>query len=129
MGSGMEPVGLRPVAAVCLGRRAAWRDPGIASIEGALRPRERVEAAAWGRLGFAEAGVVALTDGRILFAPRRGPVRSFPYTDVRMVRPEGCVATRRGTRVALQGAPPLHLVTSVATDLCDLIRRRAPRPG
>lgn len=130
-----EQPGLRAVASAFLGRRAARRDPALTSLEGSLQPSERVEATAYcsaGMGGVGEAGIVALTDRRIVFAPRSGPVRSFPYPQVRAVHDEPCVGMRRRIRVALTGARPLHLVTGVTrvgADLCEIIRRHLPRPA
>jgi hypothetical protein len=72
-----------------------------------------------------EAGIAALTDRRIVFAPRKGPVRSFPYLQVRAVHHEASVGTQQRIRVALAEARPLHLVTGAGhrgVNLCEVIR-------
>jgi hypothetical protein len=112
-----------------LGRHAARRDPGLTSIEGSLRPDERIEATAYcsaGMGGLSEAGFAALTDSRILFAPRKGPVRSYPYGQVRAVHQESRVGQQRRIRVGLADARPLHLLAGIVragADPCEIIRR------
>ena len=128
-----ERPGLWAVASESLGRRAARGDPALASIEGSLEPSEHVEATAYCCIGvgaIGQAGIAALTDRRIVFAPRKGPVRSFPYPQVRAVHNETCVGTQRRIRVALAQARPLHLVTGVGhrgADPCEVIRRHSRR--
>ena len=112
-----------------LGRQAVGRDPGLTSIEGSLRPDERIEATAYcsaGVGGLGEAGFAALTDSRILFAPRKGPVRSYTYGQVRAVHQELLVGLQRRIRVGLTGARPLHLLAGIVrtgADPCEIIRR------
>jgi hypothetical protein len=120
----MEGLGLRAVASRFIGDRAARRDPVLASIEASLRPGERVEATAYCSFGMGEAGIAALTDHRIVFATRQGTVRTFPCSQVRAVHEEGAVGTQRRIRVALTGAPSLHLLTRLGSDLCEIFRRR-----
>jgi hypothetical protein len=126
---GAEGLGLRAPASAPLGRGAGRRDPALASIEASLQPSEHVEATAYccaGLGGVGEAGVAALTDRRIVFAPRKGPVRSIPYQQVRAVHHETYVGMQRRIRIALANARPLHLVTGIGhrgADPCEVIRR------
>lgn len=112
-----------------LGGQAGRRDPALTAIEGSLQPNERIEATAYcsaGIGGLGEAGLAALTDCRILFAPRKGPVRSYTYGQVRAVHKESLVGLQRPVRVALAHARPLHLlpgIVGMGTDPCEIIRR------
>jgi hypothetical protein len=113
-------------------RRTGRRDPALTIVEASLQTDERVEATAYcsaGIGGLGEAGLAALTNHRIVFVPRKGPgpVRSYPYVRVRAVHEEARVGPQRRIRVALTGAPTLHLVAGVErrADPCEIIHRHA----
>jgi hypothetical protein len=120
---------LRLLASAFTTRGPAWRDASASPIASALQGGERVEAIAHCSIGLREAGVVALTDRRILFAPREGAVRAIPYSEVRAVHEQGGVATRRRVRLAVTGSPPFHLVAALRDDLCRIVRRHTAGLG